>query len=394
MATKPMKSLKLPGLEDTYTFLQNDATLTQSGKAADAKVTGDAIADLTEIVTKGQETSHDVPVTLTNDYVINGNRELAGGVGSIYNVSDIVTVKKGEKYLLSAHMNWHNYFYVFYDADGTAFGGERCANNAAGTTITDKVIIIPDNAVGIRFGVIINANWSYSFKKVTPAVVADILSDNAAKIWKGKKWVAIGDSLTENNTTASEKYHYLIAQRTGITVLNYGKSGTGYGKTYGTSNNFANRVLELASADCDIITIFGSFNDLSLDLGTADDTGTDTLGGWMNTTFDNLYSAKPFVSVGIILPTPWWGRTPDGTTENRAKAVQYCEMLRTIAERRGIPVLDLFHRSNLHPNEENFRTQFFANADGVHPNNAGHAKFAPMIERFLEEIIPHQTAEE
>ena len=44
MATKPMVSLKLPGLEDTYTFLQNDTTLTQSGKAADAKATGDALA--------------------------------------------------------------------------------------------------------------------------------------------------------------------------------------------------------------------------------------------------------------------------------------------------------------------------------------------------------------
>ena len=39
-----MKTLKLPGLDDTYTFLQNDTTLTQSGKAADAKTTGDALA--------------------------------------------------------------------------------------------------------------------------------------------------------------------------------------------------------------------------------------------------------------------------------------------------------------------------------------------------------------
>lgn len=44
MATKPMKTLKLPGLDDTYTFLQNDTTLAVSGKAADAKATGDALA--------------------------------------------------------------------------------------------------------------------------------------------------------------------------------------------------------------------------------------------------------------------------------------------------------------------------------------------------------------
>ena len=46
MANTPMKSIKLPGLEDTYTFLQIDATLTQTGKAADAKATGDAVNEL------------------------------------------------------------------------------------------------------------------------------------------------------------------------------------------------------------------------------------------------------------------------------------------------------------------------------------------------------------
>lgn len=44
MANVPMKSLKLPGLSDLYTFLQNDTNLAVTGKAADAKKTGDAIA--------------------------------------------------------------------------------------------------------------------------------------------------------------------------------------------------------------------------------------------------------------------------------------------------------------------------------------------------------------
>lgn len=48
MATRPMKEITgLPGLEgNTYTFVQLDDTLSQSGKAADAKKTGDEVSQL------------------------------------------------------------------------------------------------------------------------------------------------------------------------------------------------------------------------------------------------------------------------------------------------------------------------------------------------------------
>ena len=52
MANKPLKSIKFPGLSDTYTVPEVDATLTGTGKAADAKKVGDEVsalkADLTE----------------------------------------------------------------------------------------------------------------------------------------------------------------------------------------------------------------------------------------------------------------------------------------------------------------------------------------------------------
>lgn len=346
----------------------------------------ETVSALTNTVTKGETIDADVSFTETSDSVINSSKGISTGVGNQYKISDQIPVKKGEKYSLSAYMNWGNYYYVFYDLNNNAFGGQKCSASGTFERFND-IIEIPEKAVKIRIGFYIDGSKVCSFKKIVPAVVADRISDYAQRDWLGKKWVVIGDSLTEINSTADKKYHDVIAEKTGITVYNYGKSGTGYGKTYSTYNNFADRVLELSDVDCDVITIFGGLNDLSITMGTADDTGTNTIGGWMNTTFDNLFTTKPFVSVGVILPTPWWGYAPIGTSENDQKAIQYCEMLTTICERRSIPVLNLFNRSNLHPDDSSFRTEFFNNADGVHPNNKGHAKIAPMVLEFLKDLV-------
>lgn len=50
MANKNLKSIKFPGLSDTYVVPQVDSTLTQTGRPADAKATGDAISALGDSV--------------------------------------------------------------------------------------------------------------------------------------------------------------------------------------------------------------------------------------------------------------------------------------------------------------------------------------------------------
>lgn len=48
MANKPLKSIKFPGLSDTYTVPEVDDTLAVTGAAADAKKVGDEISDIKE----------------------------------------------------------------------------------------------------------------------------------------------------------------------------------------------------------------------------------------------------------------------------------------------------------------------------------------------------------
>ena len=53
MATIPLKDITFPGLDNTYTIPEIDNTLSTTGKAADAKKTGDELeqlkSDLTDL---------------------------------------------------------------------------------------------------------------------------------------------------------------------------------------------------------------------------------------------------------------------------------------------------------------------------------------------------------
>ena len=245
-----------------------------------------------------------------------------------------------------------------------------------------KVVSVKDehNAVYVQFA---------SYIDTYPFYLRNIQFTQISGRWVGKTWVTVGDSITEKNEKTLKNYHDYIAENTGIEVVNMGVSGTGYKNYEGTNNAFYQRILNVPT-DVDVVTIFGSGNDLSHTLGDVTDTGTDTLCGCINKTIDNLYSVLPTVQLGIITPTPWGGYNP--VNDNNVMA-QYSAKIVEICRLRGIPCLDLYHCSGMRPWDDAFCSSAYNmnsagdDYDRVHPNSTGHAIFAPRIKAFLQSLI-------
>lgn len=195
------------------------------------------------------------------------------------------------------------------------------------------------------------------------------------------KWTAVGDSWTEENNTATNNYVKLVENALNVDVTNMGVSGTGFKRGEGNSNAYYQRISSVP-IDTDIVTIMASGNDLSqgYTMGTATDTGTTTICGCINTTIDNLLTRFTGIRVGIISVGAWQNNTPEDTTSFST----YTEKLKEICALRGIPFLDLFHQSNLHPNNSTFRTNFMP--DGVHPNDNGYKLFSNRIIEFIKSL--------
>ena len=214
---------------------------------------------------------------------------------------------------------------------------------------------------------------------------------NGGDHYQGKRWAVFGDSLTEKNYRAEMSYYDYVRDELGVSIVNYGVSGSGYKRAYDTGNDFATRMLNVDPNDFDVLTIFGSGNDnnTNLPIGNITDTGTSTLCGCINTTLDNFYSVAPTKPIGLVTPCPWAG-FPTSTENNWMD--QYSNAIVAIARRRGIPCLDLYHSSGMRPWDASFRESFYVENGivdtGVHPNSEGHRVFLyPHFREFLRSLL-------
>jgi len=214
------------------------------------------------------------------------------------------------------------------------------------------------------------------------------------------KWIVLGDSITEKNAAAEISYYDFVQKDFQCEVVNYGRSSTGY-KVPATYEPFYDRIEQIDFSDADVITIFGSFNDLGqgYEVGTAEDEGTETLGGCMNRTIENIRDKAPDIKIGIATPTPWnLGEGYNSVTDSvlywgvsKEECDQYVALLMEVAKKQNVPVLDLYHAGLFDPNYDVDRAQYFnengRQDHGVHPNSIGHSLMAPLWKAFLLELL-------
>ena len=362
--------------EDKITKLQNDVSVLNT------EMSGYVLSNSTYKTTE-----------LTPAYTKNRTINASTGVVSessndIWCVTDSITVEAGEKYLLNLMMRFGNGVVAFYKSDDTFVSA---INGNTGTAIdtnmykfTDYVCTVPNNATKMRIGFITAYGADFYQHEIEKILGYDIIG--ITKPWTGKKWVCVGDSLTEVNIRAEFRYYDYVKKHTGINVVIMGASGSGYARLADQNKAFYQRISDVPT-DADVVTIFGSFNDLGagLDIGTVNDTGTTTLAGCINTTIDNLQTVIPLVNLGIVAPTPW--NTTQPTTSGTA--YEYVEMLKAICERRSIPFLDLWRCSNLRPWDADFRALAYSKDEGAgtHPDENGHKLIAPRFEGFLNTLL-------
>jgi hypothetical protein len=315
-----------------------------------------------------------------------------------YKISEYIPVTPMELLHIVACSHYSNCIYVFYDENEAAIS-KVIAGEGAPVTIVDENVVVPLGAAYLRIAYLfatqvgsVGRLTRTGFKGTfTGSFIGNIVGDVTGDIygnflkWSGKKWATIGDSHTEHNIRATKNYHDYVAEKTGITVVNLGSSGSGYKRRWEDNKAFY-QLLDRIPEDTDVVTFYGSGNDLATDLGEVTDTGTDTLCGCINTTIDRYNELFPGVPLGIVTPCPWASSNPSNPNN---KMALYSDAIVEICRRRSIPCLDLYHCSNLRPWEAAFRELFYTRDDGggCHPDENGHAILAPKFAAFLEQLI-------
>lgn len=301
-------------------------------------------------------------------------------------------VKEHEIYDIKSRVGYRMALWSIHDSSGNIIKIWENSNISLPFDYYEDIgVVIPKSGAELRVYAYVGHLSSYIRRYIAKFHVDSPL--------KGKKWCAIGDSLTDSATLNGDKnYVDFITDKTGVISVNKGIGGTGYlNNNNGADTTFYERRSDFPK-DADIYTFFGSFNDMNLfddnSIGDIESNDNTTLMGAMSLAIRSIGYINKNAVVGVILPTPW--ASYNGTTLSKSvKSEKYIKALIDTCNKYSVPYLDLYHQSGLRPWDVNFNKIYYKDdngdgnySEGVHPNSFGHEKFiAPKIKLFLESLI-------
>lgn len=212
---------------------------------------------------------------------------------------------------------------------------------------------------------------------------------------KDKRAIFLGDSITEGAAADSPEkiYHAVLKNLIGLkSARNEGVSGTRIARQTNPSvvvryDEDFNKRYDLINKDADILFIFGGTNDFGhgdAPIGKEDDESVYTFNGALNTLLKK--AVFDFGKANVIVMTPMHRVGEDNLKGEGNKTVDgeklstYVDVIKRQAQKYGLHVIDLYGEKVLNPNVSDY-AKFFA--DGLHPNNEGHALLAKIIKERL-----------
>lgn len=211
-----------------------------------------------------------------------------------------------------------------------------------------------------------------------------------------KKIAFLGDSITEGVGVADpvNLYWRRVEALTGARSYGYGIGGTRIAPQRtpslqpGWDRYFGSRIVDMIP-DADIVVVFGGTNDFGhgdAALGDSRAPQPDTFCGALHQLLRDLIERYP--QAQLVLMTPLHRLTENVNVAYNESGIRsehtledYVDAITTVAAFYGVPVLDLFRTSGLQPAVPVVRELYMP--DGLHPNDAGHARIAERLIGFL-----------
>ncbi|HZG83821.1 SGNH/GDSL hydrolase family protein [Paenibacillus sp.] len=203
---------------------------------------------------------------------------------------------------------------------------------------------------------------------------------------KGKRIATIGSSSIDIGHTPSEKnYIELIAERTGITILDYAVSGstlTASTEDYAAeSSNQLKKIDDLPTSNVDAILLQPAVNDDNNNrpLGTWESTSVTEVYGALHLMCKKLYDKFPTLPKGVITGQYYGTKT--------AQTSAYQQAIKEVCNYYSIPVCDLHHEGNTPYSYPAWQTVYAS--DGLHLNVSGNEVLSRRVEAFIRQMFGH-----